>query len=407
MDRTEEHAFIDQLIRRIVDECPRRHATSASELRAQNIVREQFESAGLKTHFHTFSFNENIHANLALHFGAALAGTIISPFAPKTAFALHATSSISYWADSTRRGYLLRRLLPFKPSQNLVGVMPAEGEPALRIVFLSHIDAAFTGVMFRPEVVRHFRHKPPRMLRVIARPLALATRANAVLAGIDLLRATFGAFTLPLRPLEYLLTIPSAVAFVLSSEIVMRDEVVPGANDDLSGVASLPLLARRLQAKRPSNVELVFVATGCEEASLGGADALARDMEDVWDKERTVIVAVDTLANGELLYLHPEGEVVESPVPAWLKNVIDGVAASEPRFASVREFQPPVGGTDAAAFLARGWDAISLTAIDPAFGTCRHYHTPDDTPDNLDVDQVLDALDFAEKLTHEIIAARL
>ena len=56
---------------------------------------------------------------------------------------------------------------------------------------------------------------------------------------------------------------------------------------------------------------------------------------------------------------------------------------------------------------SRGWDAISLTAIDPDYGTCRHYHTHDDTPDNLDLDRVLDALDFIEKLTHAIIAARV
>jgi len=405
MDREQERALIDGLIRRVVDECPRRQATSESERRAQDIVRGVLEAEGLSTHLHSFEFNDNIHENFVLHFGLGTLGTLLSGVAPRTAFALHAGSAASYWAESTRRAYVLRRLLGFKSSQNLIGVLPAEGEPSLRIVFIAHIDAAFTGLAFDSRVISVAHGQPPFGLRSLKRPIAFATRAQVALAGIDLLRSVVGPFAWPLRPLEFLLTLPSAMIFLFNLEILVRNEMVAGANDDLTGVACLPVLASRL-ANKPSDVELVFVASGAEETSLGGADALARDMGGTWDKDKTVIIALDTLSLGELLFIETEGEVVRTPIPAWLRDVVVDVAGSDERFSGVHGFEPPLGGTDAAAFLAHGWNAVALTCIDPALGTAGNYHQPSDTPDSLNLDQVLLAVDFAERLAERLIERR-
>lgn len=406
MDRDQERALVDALIRRVVQECPRRQATTDSERRAQQIVREALSEAGVASHLHAFEFNDSIHESFVLHFGLGTLGTLVSGVAPRTAFALHAGSALSYWADSSRRAYLLRRLLPFKPSQNLVGVLPAEGEPALRIVFVAHIDAAFTGLVFDSRVVKVASKPPPRGLGALRRPIALATRAQLALAGIDLLRSVVGPFALPLRPIEFLLTLPSALVFLANLEILLRDEVVPGANDDLTGVASLCVLAHRLGAAKPADVELVFVASGAEEASLGGADALARDMEGIWDKGRTVVIALDTLCLGDLCFVDVEGEVERMPIPTWLRDLVVDVAASDPRFEGIRSFEPPVGGTDAAAFLAHGWSAVALTCIDPELGAAGNYHQPSDGPDALDLDQVLFAIDFAEAIARRLIDER-
>lgn len=405
MDRTQERELIDEIVRRVVDACPRRHATSASELRAQQIVRGYFEAAGLSTSLHSFAFTDNVHANLALHFGLGALGTLVSGVAPRLAFALHAGTAASYWAESTRRAYLLRKLLPFKPSQNLLGVLPAEAEPNLRIVFVAHVDAAFTGLIFDPRVVRAATRKLPFPMSLLNRPIAFATRAHWALAAMDSVRSVVGPLAAPLRPLEWLLTVPSALICLINLEILIRDEVVPGANDDLTGVASLAVLAHRL-ADKPPDVELVFVATGAEEASLGGADALAKDMGGVWQKDKTVILVLDTLSSGELRFIETEGEVSALPVPPWLCRLVENVAASDERFASVRGFVPPLGGTDAAAFLAHGWDAVGLTCIDPELGSAGHYHQPSDTPDNLDLDQVLCSTDFVEHLARRLMDDR-
>lgn len=407
----QEASALLALIERIVRECPRRKPTSEDEAQAHAIMKAEFEALGLDVETHDFLFNENLYANIALHFGLGSLGTLVSGIAPALGLALHLGAASSYWADSTRRGYLLRRLFPWKPSRNILGVMPATGtpqaQPRLRIVLIAHVDAAFTGWLFKPATVKMFAGDPPPGLGFTKRSMALATRTQFALAGFDLLRLLFGrALTLPLRPLEWILSIPGLLALLLNLEVVWRDEIVPGANDDLTGVAALVTLASRLAASKPDDVELVFGAIGAEEASLGGGDALARDMGVRWGRDRTVIIGLDSLSNGELRYLHPEGEVSRVDVPSWLRDVVERVALAEPRFHQVTPYPVPVGGSDVAAFLARGWDGLCLSCIDPEIGAPVHYHQPTDTPENLDMAQVMLGVDFAEKLVHAVIRAR-
>lgn len=412
LSQADELQYISKLIGRIVRECPRRKPTSEDERRSQMIVKEEFEKLGLAAREHSFEFNDNLYANIALHFGLGTLGTLLGGLLPPVGLAMHSLAAGSYWAESTRRGYLLRRLFPFKPSQNIVSILPARGEPALRIVFVVHADAAFTGLLFDPAVVKRFSGDLPPRLRFIKRSMALATHTQFALAGCDLMRTMLGPLgflTLPLRPFEAILTIPAFLAFILNMQIVLRNEIVPGANDDLSGVAALPVLARRLARKKGSfkEIEFVFVVTGCEEASLGGADALAKDMRGVWDRDRTVIIGLDGLSMGDLNYLEVEGEVVKTPIPAWLSDVLSKTAASEPKYSEVKGFEVPVGGSDVAAFLAHGWDGVCLSCVDHEIGAPRNYHVPEDTPENLDVDKVLYSIDFAERLTEAIVKRRL
>jgi len=405
--KSDELTAVKNLIERIVDECPRRQPASEDERRAQMIVREEFEQLGLSTYEEPFTFNDNLYANLALHFGLGTLGTMVSGVAPLAGLTLHLSAGISYWAESTRRAYLLRRLFPFKPSQNLFATIPAKGEPDLRLVFMAHADAAFTGLIFSPIFVKLSSGKPPLGLRYLQRSLAMTTHSQFVLAGFDLLRLCFGPLTWPLRPLEALLTVPSVIAFVLNLQMVMRNEIVPGANDDLSGVAALVVLAERLAAAKPDNVELVFVVNGCEEASLGGGDAMARAKKGVWDRNKTVFIGMDGLANGELKFLEPEGEVVRVHVPRWLRAVVEDTAASEARFAEIQAFEPPVGGSDVAALLAHGWNGVCMTCVDMERGSPRHYHQPTDTSENLDYEKVMFSIDFVERLAKNVIKHKL
>jgi hypothetical protein len=401
----DERAYVFELIERIIRECPDRSPTSEGERRSQEIMRAELERLCLSSEDHPFAFNDNLCANLALHFGMATAGTAISGLFPLAGLLMHLTAGGSYFADSARRGYVLRRLLRFKPSQNLLATMPAEGEPKLRIVVAAHCDAAYTGLLFDPRMVRLMVGR--RLPGILERFLALATWSQLALAGLDVARIFLGPLTLPLRPLEALLTVPSALAFVIGAETGVRKRVVPGANDDLSGVAALPVLAARLAAKKPSDVELVFAVTGCEEASMGGADALARDKLAVWDRANTVVLVLDSINNGDLAYIHTEGEVWRTPVPSWLVSLLKETAGADSRFAGLVGMAPPVGGTDAAAFLAHGYDSVGICCIDPKLGVPREYHLPTDDPEHLEMDPLMKGIDFAEAAIHAIIRRRL
>ena len=134
---------------------------------------------------------------------------------------------------------------------------------------------------------------------------------------------------------------------------------------------------------------------------MGGSDALARTMKERWDPAKTVVIALDTLTNGTLSYFVAEGDVVRTWIPS---DLLGAMKAVRPQLSP---FDPPLGGTDAQAFLAHGWQACSVICVDPAYGTPREYHQMTDTPDRLDPTQLADSIDYAEALVREIARRRL
>ena len=403
-DTVDESRLIRELIERIVAECPRRLAGTESERRAHGIVRAALEEAGLRTALEPFRTADSLYASMALHFGVGLAGSLLFGAAPILALGLHTLAGASYLGESSKRLDLLRRLLPQVESQNLLATLPADGEPALRVVLVAHVDAAFTGLVFDPRVVgRTAAHRGPRLLR---KPMQVATVSQLGLAALDVLGIVLGARRRWLWPAVGLLSVPALLTFALNLDVVLRDEVVPGANDNLTGCAALAVLARRLAPRKPREVELVFVATGAEEAGTCGARALVQAKRDAWDPAKTVIVGIDGLSNGELRTF-VEGEVLPLPVAPWLRDVLAETSASSPRFEGVRGFDIAAGATDVAPFLAAGYDGVCVGCADPEMGTPVHYHLPTDTPENLDYEQILLAIDYVEALTDAIVRDRL
>jgi Zn-dependent M28 family amino/carboxypeptidase len=251
--------------------------------------------------------------------------------------------------------------------------------------------------MTRPELfARGARPSSP-----IYKSLRIATGALAGLAAVDVVQLIAGRSRL-LSLAKTALTIPPLIGFALNLEVVLRRQIVPGAMDDLSGIAGMLLLARRLAGRVPEDVEVVFVATGAEEAMLGGSQALAQDRRAAWDPKQTVIIGLDGLANGELRYF-VEGEVFPVRLAPWLRVAAEEVAASDPRFAEVCAHEIPVGGTDSVPFAVAGYDAVTLGCVDPKLGMPREYHLPSDTPENLEVEKIPYCVDFAERLFERVI----
>lgn len=395
-ENIDETAWARDLIARIVEQCPARRATTEDEARAHAIVRDELDALGLETEVKPFTWNKSLYANLALHFGVATAGSLAGP---AVGLVLHALAAASYAADSARAAFVLRRLFPFRGSQNVVGRLRAKRTPRLRVVFLAHADAAYTGVIFRPEVVRRLGSKPGSPLY---KSLRVVTGSVAALAVVDALQLALGK-SWPLRVARIGLSIPALIAFIANLDVVLRDHTVPGAMDNLSGVAGMLLLARRLRARPLEDVEVVFVATGCEESGLGGAEQLCKQMRSEWEPARTVVVGLDGLANGELRYFS-EGEIFPVAITPWLREALEGIAKDVPELAA---FDIPVGGTDALPFAVAGYPAVTLGCVDPQRGMPREYHLPSDTPENLDVEKIPFCVDVAERLFNAIVARSL
>lgn len=401
----DESAYMMDLITRIVDACPRRVATSDAERRAQEMLADALRDRGLHTHTEAFTFNESLYANIALHFGAGALANIVGQVVPGISTFVSTFVAGSYWSDSVRTGYVLRRVLPWKKSQNLLAVAPApSGTTRVRVVLVAHADAAFTGWIFDPAFMKHALQSPlPDNLRFLDRIMEVATFSQIALAGVDMVRAfrkRSGTQDLLLRTI---LATPALLVALANLQIVLRNEVVPGANDNLTGCAALPVLASRLLRDQPDDVEFVFAVAGAEEASLGGSDAMATAHLNDWDPAHTVVLAIDTLSGGDIRFVEREGELQPLRIATRLRRCLQRAAATDPRFRAVRGFDMPVGGTDALPFARRGYDAVAITCVDPEIGAPRNYHHPSDVPENIDVERFVESVDYIEAAVRAVV----
>ena len=403
-DRAATQEYIENLIRRIVLECPRRTTGSHDERRAQEILRDETLRHGGGAHQHTFRHNTSLNAAVALHFGLAAFAGITRWIHPVIALALHLLVVTSFVCDSRKRCQILHRMLPRRASQNIMVTMPGRKPLRRRVVLLAHADAACTGWMFRPSVVRGAREdRYWTPLRFLRKPFLIAVIGLLLVSWFDFSDATLDAF-LPWNHVGYVVWhVYFLVLCLLNLQVVLRGETVPGANDNLSSCSALPVLAQRLAAEKPKDIELVFVFTGCEEPGAGGAWALVKQMRDVWDRNNTVILAIECIGQGEPR-IFQEGEILAIKPPQWLMDQLLRVAAGDPRFSGLSIYRLPAGCTDALPFLVRGFPSICLGRVDPQTGVPAHYHVPTDTPEQLDCDLVVETIDFVERFVRSLIA---
>ena len=105
------------------------------------------------------------------------------------------------------------------------------------------------------------------------------------------------------RAIGTFLSLGTAVAM---TEIGSRS-TVPGANDNLSGVATLVGLARALRVEPVEGLRVVLVSTGSEESFMEGMQGYARRHLDRMDPATTHVICVDTVGSPELMQLEGEG----------------------------------------------------------------------------------------------------
>ena len=386
---------------------PSRLTGGPGERGLQEECASELARLGGTVEWQSFRWGQSIYASLALHFGLATAALGLSFWAPLVSAGLHVLVAASYASESMYKRPILRRVLPSVLSQNAIVTFPARRPMAHRIVTLAHADAAYTGVLFTPSIVRMAAKEVRNPIaRLFRKGLALATFSLLAIAALEI-----GMFLVPSSRLwgaaALVLALPSLAAFVLNLDVVIRNQVVPAANDNLSGCVATLELANRFATMLPDDIELVTVITGCEEAGTGGATNLARRMlaEGRWSTGDTTVLALDTFSGGDPRLLQ-EGELFVKPLPPRLEALANRICAADPSVGPVTPYEIPSGATDAWPFLVLGFESLGITCIDPTLGAPRNYHLPTDTADNLDAPAFARTFLFTEQLIFALALER-
>lgn len=188
-------------------------------------------------------------------------------------------------------------------------------------------------------------------------------------------------------------------AMSAASAAVMADmgtnEVVPGANDNLSAVAVLVRIAEALRDEPVKNVRVLLVSTGAEEANQEGMLAFARRHFAELPKETTTFLALEMLGSGELVVVEGEGFLRMYDYPEPFRDEL--AAAGADAGVHVRRGLRTTYASDALIPRRAGYQCGMLCSVNE-YLLPREYHKPTDTPDRLDWDCVADGARLVEAL---------
>jgi peptidase M28-like protein len=273
-----------------------------------------------------------------------------------------------------------RRFLPHRSTWNVVAET-GDADARHTVVVVAHHDAAHSGLMFHPAIPRfagrHFRGliersdtTPAVMFPVFGGPLLVAL-------GSLLSRA--------LLRVGVTLSAGSAAMFV---EIGARS-AVPGANDNLTGVATLVGVARALQAQPVEGVRVVLVSTGSEESFMEGMQAFGRRHFARFSPAHTHFICVDTVGSPELIELECEGMLMMRDYPEDFKALVSDCA--EEAGVHLRRGLRFRNATDGLISLRAGYPTVMLGSVNE-LKLPDNYHWRTDTADNVEYESVADAV---------------
>jgi hypothetical protein len=290
--------------------------------------------------------------------------------------------------------FLRRRVLGRKTTWNVVA---DTGDRAAdrTLVVMAHHDAAPTGFIFDDTLQRKLNDWFPDFIERTdtAVPMWWPVYAGPLMSALG---AATGRRAIARAGL--LLSAASAVSFA----DIARHRIVPGASDNLSGVAVLVGLAERLRDEPLAGLRVVLASCGAEEVLQGGVYGFVERHLRPLDRERTWVLNLDTLGSPRLILLEGEG-------PVWMEDYrgpefrdLIAQTARDHGIALRRNMRARTS-TDAVIPSRAGYRTATLCSMN-AWKGLDHYHRHTDVPENVNYATVAAALELSEALARRLAA---
>jgi peptidase M28-like protein len=264
-----------------------RWAGSDAERRAARHLTGRLEEIGREAEVEQTKVRPSYHLAHAIHAVIAIVGSVVSVSSPAVGAALVGVAVVLAAGDASGTFLLTRRLLGWRASQNVVSREDA-GKPGV-LVLVAHYDAARTGVIFSRAV----EERRAALSGVLRRPIGLFQPFfwSMVLVLLCCLLRLPGLNGVVLTAAQFVPTVLLIVSVPLLVDIAVSD-VVPGANDNASGVAAALRLVDRFGGSL-EHFDVWVLLTGAQEPfALGMAGFLKRHKSSL-SKDRVVFLNLD------------------------------------------------------------------------------------------------------------------
>jgi Peptidase family M28 len=375
-----------------------RRAGSTGEQQAARWLADRLAGADCETQIDAEEFLDGYAKVLgALAQGGALAGvTALCNSRARTFAAAAAAAVTAAIADDVSNGPRLFRRATTRPrtTWNVVGRC-GDQAAGQTLVLLAHHDAAPTGAIFDDRVQAWLGERFPGIIERIdtSLPMWWALLSGPALVALGGARGRRGLIGLG--------TAASLVGTAVLADIA-RSPVVPGANDNLTGVALLVAFAERLRREPIDGLRVLLVSCGAEEVLQGGIHGFAQRHFGTLDRERTWFLNLETLGSPKLIMLEGEGPVVmEDYHDRGFRDLVARVADRDG--VPLRRGMRSRTSTDAVIPSRAGFPTATLTSID-RYKALSNYHRPSDVPENVDYTTVRQALTLTEAVARELAA---
>jgi len=372
-----------------------RWAGTEAEHQAARHLAERLCSLGRDAELEPIEVRPDYGLTHALGGLVGMLGSLLSPSRPRLGLGALAVAVASTYGDLTTRFHLFRRLTRRVRSQNVVS-RESSGKLGT-LVLVAHYDTARTGWVFDPKAMEQQARLGRRLGREIGpfEPFVWVLFGALGLAGLRAVGLRSKGLTAAQQAPVPILA--GTVALLLQTR---RAEVVPGANDNASGVATVLRLAERFGGQL-RNYDVWVLLTSAEEGLLLGMREWLRAHRHELDPDRTVFLNVDIAGYGTVRYTTKEGFAFPVRYSGELIELCEEIRAEdrEDRFGA----RPMVSrlATDACVAALHRYRAIQISCL-PELNVAPHYHQPTDTPDRLQPEALERAYEFCSQLVERI-----
>jgi acetylornithine deacetylase/succinyl-diaminopimelate desuccinylase-like protein len=375
-----------ELIERVVRELASYSRPSASEgeRRAAEWVAGELGQAGCRS---VRVEEERAHGGYWWPLGILNALALLASRRGRLAAALAgAFAAAAVWDDvGGGRLWFRRRALPHRATWNVVAEA-GDADAERTVVFVSHHDAAHSGLVFHPALPRFAMERAPKLH-------AMTDQSPQIVYGLFLGPVLLALWGLTgLRRLKGVGTFFTVGASAAMADIGARN-VVPGANDNLSSVAALVALAHALRERPLDGVRVILLSTGSEEGFMEGMQAFGRRHFGELPRETTEFVCLECVGSPQLCVVEGEGMLRMRFYDERSREALASAGAAEG--IELRRGLRTGAATDGLISMRAGYRTCTLGGVDETKFPS-NYHWPTDTPDNLSWKSIEDAVAISE-----------
>ena len=384
-------------LREVIEELAplERGAGMPGEREAAELLRGRFEAMGVPVQLDEEEYDCGYARLHALFCGVGVAAGLagMRGRARPLAAAAGLAAALAAADDSANGVRFVRRAMEGRGKTWNVVAEAGDAAAAKTLVVMAHHDAAPTGFIFDDTLQRKLNDWFPDFIERTdtAIPMWWPVYAGPFLAGLGALTGRRA-----LARAGLMLSTSSMASFA----DIARHRIVPGASDNLSGVAVLVGLAERLQAQPVSGLRVVLGSCGAEEVLQGGVYGFAERHVKPLDPAQTWVLNVDTVGSPRLILLEGEGPVwMEDYCEPGFRDLVADVA--EDAGIALRRNMRARTSTDAVITSRAGYPTATLCSMN-AWKGLSNYHKPTDVPENVDYATVAAALELSEAVARRL-----